>query len=639
MKLLWRFGNNDTQEVEGPNNAGIANFTDDRIGGLVREVLQNSIDAKASTDKRVEVSFQIQELPVDDLDLPGLKRALDASRKSHAIDDRHKQQFQRGLQAVNSATKRGVINALNITDSNTTGASDKEGQCDKWHSLTKTVGLSAKDMRDSGGSFGIGKHAAFAATDLRTVLYSTAYHEDGADSPIRRRFTGKSILVSHEVGGKAYRASGWLEADDDTLRDSDVLPPFRLNSPGTQINILGFDDSSMEQWEKEAKESLVTHFFHALANKNLSIRIGDSTVDQESLDEAASGMDQSVFRLIKVSRSGVLEHTDIQGIGRVNLRIDVDEHGEHGQKTVALVRDAGMMITRQLGNMRITPSQRMIQIPRHWLGVTAIVECLSHGERSLLRDAEGPRHDKVSADNADASERREVSRALRQLGDWVVDAIRKHAEPPPPEESGNADELADVLPLPGGASLATNAQGRGLWEITEPQQSPKAPRGLGTRGGRRKRTTTTTGAPGSEGAGTSTGTGNGRTSRTRRRGGSKNKSAQVSFHDLRRLRSTLSQWPEHTARFTFDVPDERPMKHVRLYAVGEDGKETQVHLERAYIAGRRVSVKGGEIAEIADSLITGNRVEMELKAIRPIAGRLLEIKLASRPIKKKAGRK
>ena len=336
MKLQWKFGNNDTQEVEGPNNAGIAHFTADRIGGLVREVLQNSIDAKASTDKRVEVSFQIQELPVDDLDLPGLKRALDASRQSDAIDDRHKQQFERGLQTVNDATKSGVITALNITDSNTTGASDKKGQRGKWHSLTKTVGLSAKDTRDSGGSFGIGKHTAFAATDLRTVLYSTAYHEDGADSPIRRRFTGKSILVSHEVGGKAYRASGWLEADGDALRDSDVPPPFRLNSPGTQINILGFDDSSMAQWEKEARESLVTHFFHALANNNLSVCIGDSTVDLESLDEAALGMDESIRGLIDVSRSEVRAHTDIPDIGRVNLRIIVDEHGEYGQKTVAL---------------------------------------------------------------------------------------------------------------------------------------------------------------------------------------------------------------------------------------------------------------------------------------------------------------
>ena len=622
MRPVWKFGNNDTQEDEGPNNSGIANFTDDRIGRLVREVLQNSIDAKAPASEPVEVSFQVEELPVDDLDLRGLKRALVASRKSHAIDDRHKKQFKRGIQTLNSAASKGAIVALKITDSNTTGASDKKGRRDKWHSLTKTVGLSAKDMKDSGGSFGIGKHAAFAAADLRTVLYSTAYYEAGVDSPVRRRFTGKSILVSHEIGDKAYRASGWLEVSGNALHDNGVPNYFLLKSPGTQLSIIGFDDSKMDEWEVEAKQSLIRHFFHALANKNLKVRIGDSTIDSDSLDKATADMEQNVLKLIEVSKAEVTDHTDIPGIGRVNLRILVDEHGEYGQKTIALVRDAGMMITSQLGNMRITPSQRMISIPRHWMGFTAIVECLSQGERSLLREAEGPRHDKVSADNADSSERRKVSRALRDLGSWVVGTIENHAKPPPPAESGNADEVADVLPLPGGSYHANNANGRSSWEITEPRQSSKAPRGLTTAGRRGRRTTID--VPGGEDSRHR----QGKKVKKRRRQGSRNQSVQVSFSDLRRLPSTLSQWPEHTARFTFDPPKGH-MKHVRLYAVGEDGREAQVSLERAYIAGRRVSVKGGEIVEIPRHFISGDRLEIELKAIRPIADRRLEIKLTS----------
>ena len=632
MRPLWKFGNNDTGEVEGPNNAGISNFTDDRVGGMVREVLQNSIDARASSAEPVEMSFQVEELPILNLDLPGLKQAMGASRKSHAIDDRHKEQFQRGIRTINTAIRKGMVVALSITDSNTTGAPDKNGQRDKWHSLTKTVGLSAKDMRDSGGSFGIGKHAAFAATDLRTVLYSTAYYENGVGEPLRRRFTGKSILVSHDVGGKAYRASGWLEADGSPLRDSDVPDDFQFESPGTGIDILGFDDSNMDEWEAEAKESLVTHFFHALANNNLRVHIGESSIDHESLDEVAAGMGQNVRRLIDVSRSQVADHTDIKGIGRVNLRIRVDEYGEDGPKTVALVRDAGMMITSQLGNMRITPSQRMISIPRHWLGFTAIVECLSHGDRSLLREAEGPRHDKVSADNADLSERNEVSSALRQLGRWVVDTIGKHAKPPPPADSGNADELADVLPLPGGVSQATIAEGHGSYEITEPQQSAKAPHGLNTPGGRRRRTTTR--VPGGDDHEDPKDP-KGKKLKTRRRRGKRTESVQVPFHDLRRLPSALSQWPEHTARFTFTLPNGL-MKHVRLYAVGEDGRETQVLLERAYVGGRRISVKRGEVVEIPRNFVTGDRVQIELKAIRPIASRRLEIKLAS---EKKLGRK
>ena len=596
MKASWRFGTNDTGETEGPNNSGIANFTDDRTGGLVREVLQNSIDARAHQDQPVEVSFQVEELPTSGLDIPGLKLALEASHESVAIDDRHKKQFRRGIAMLDTALKRREIVALRITDANTTGASDKNDRKDKWHSLTKTVGLSEKDMRDSGGSFGIGKHAAFAATDLRTVLYATAYYENGVGGPISRRFTGKSILVSHEVKGKGYRASGWLETDGNPLRDSAISEGYWLQSPGTQVNILGFDDSSVEEWEAQAKESLVEHFFHALANKNLRVDIGDSTIDSESLDEIAIGMDEDILKLIEVSRAQVADHTDIEGIGRVNLSIRVHEDGEHGQKTIALVRDAGMMITRQLGNMRITPSQRMVSIPRHWLGFTAIVECLSQGERSLLREAEGPRHDKLSADNADPSEQKQVARALRELGKWVVEAIRKHAEPPPPADSDNADELADVLPLPGDGSRTNNADGRGSWEITQPKQASRAPRGLGAPGRRGRRTEIE--VPGGEEPGRP----KGKRPKKRRQRGSSTAPVQVSFSDLRRLPSSLPQWPEHTARFAFDPPV-GAMKHVRLYAVGEDGKETQVPLERAYIGGRRIPVRGGEVVEVPHNLV------------------------------------
>ena len=623
MKPSWKFGNNDTREVEGPNNAGIANFTDDRTGGLVREVIQNSIDASASQDEPVKVAFRVEELLVQDLDLGSLKQAISASRKSHAIDDRHSRQFQRGISTLNSATKNGRIVALSIVDSNTTGASDNNGQRDKWHSLTKTVGLGNKDMLDAGGSFGLGKHAAFAATDLRTVLYSTAYYQNGIGSPLRRRFTGKSILVSHEVGGKAYRASGWLEADDGPLRDNEIPGDFRLKSPGTAIAILGFDNSNMDQWQAEAKESLITHFFHALAHDNLRVRIGDSNIDKASLDGVAASMDQNVRNLIDVSKSEIKDHTDIEGIGRVNLRIHVDELAGSSQKTVALVRDAGMMITSQLGNMRITPSQRMISIPRHWLGFTAIVECLSQGDRSLLREAEGPRHDKVSADNADSSERRRVGRALRNLGRWVVGAIEKYAKPPEPAIDDNANEIADDLPLPGNGTQPSDGQGRGQWEITEPQQSRTAPRGLRAPGQRRQ---TPGQGPGGGGSGPGTGRGKGKSKGKRR--GKRNVPVEVSFHDIRRLPTTLTQWPEHTARFAFDRP-QGAIKRIRLYAVGESWMRREaepVPLQRAYIGGRKLKVKDGEVMDPPEELLNGDRVQIELKAIRPIADKRLEVR-------------
>ena len=159
------------------------------------------------------------------------------------------------------------------------------------------------------------------------------------------------------------------------------------------------------------------------------------------------------------------------------------------------------MITDRLGSMRSTRTQRMISFPRHWVGFTAVVECLSEGSRSLLREAEGPRHDSISADFADSSERRQVSKALRTLGEWIRETIEKYAKPPEPSTKDNADEMADVLPLPGSGAQLNLGNGRGNWEITDPQQSSRSPRGLRAPG--RRRRTSTRDVPGGPEPGTS----------------------------------------------------------------------------------------------------------------------------------------
>ena len=173
-------------EVEGPNNAGISAFTSDRAGSLVRELLQNSMDARADASKPVNVSFRLENLSADGLDLDGLRWSLEAAIESEDNDERHQKQFRRGLRVLKDAIQNRAIPALTITDSNTTGAPDANGRKDKWHSLTKSQGKSEKDAKDAGGSFGIGKHATFAATDLRTVLYSTAYITRGGGGGVAR---------------------------------------------------------------------------------------------------------------------------------------------------------------------------------------------------------------------------------------------------------------------------------------------------------------------------------------------------------------------------------------------------------------------------------------------------------------------
>ena len=625
MKYTWAFENNAMQVVEGPNNAGISSFTNDRAGGLVRELLQNSIDARLPGAKPVEVTFTIVKFPVDDFDIDGLYKALDASFKSPDNDDRYRKQFSRGLKMLNSAKKKGMLDVLVVTDRNTTGASDENGRTDKWWSLTMTVGKSEKDSKDSGGSFGIGKHAAFAATDIRSVLYATAYR-DGNNGRLERRFRGKAILVSHEQGNKHFKSIGYLVSGAQGKRNYYVPESLSLNAPGVAIAILGFPTSpgKLRSWKREALESLVVNFFHALVHKNLVVHLLGQTIDHESLDTIVGRMSEEREEkrdLVAVSKSEIVSHTDIDGIGRVNLRIRVDKDNRNQGKTLALVRDSGMKITDQLGNMRLSPSQPMIRFPRSWYGFTAIVECLSKGERSLLREAEGPRHDGISPDNADDAERDIVRNCLRELGSWVKSEIESLAKPPEPARTDNASEMASFLPLPGDGDTSSLLQGPDSIEVSEPTLSPILPVGLGIRGGGRRDGRDA--VPTDEG--NEVGRHRGNKQRNKKSRKSRRQDVNVAFHDVRRLTSSLAQWPDHTVQFAFDMPPELP-KRIRLYAVGEDGKAEQLQLERAYFGGRKIKVSKGEIVGMDANQMAGRRVQIDMKAIRPIGNRRLEIR-------------
>ena len=75
------------------------------------------------------------------------------------------------------------------------------------------------------------------------------------------------------------------------------------------------------------------------------------------------------------------------------------------------------------------------------------------------------------------------------------------------------------------------------------------------------------------------------------------------------------------------MPDEMP-KRIRLYAVGEDSRSEQLPIERAYFGGRRLKVSKGEITELDARFLGGKRVAIEIKTIRPIGSKRLEIKAA-----------
>src|SRR5690606_38400000 len=93
-----------------------------------------------------------------------------------------------------STLRKPLISVFTVEDYGTTGLVGPSVAGSPFHALVKGSGVSQKSSSDAGGSFGIGKNAAFAVSTLRTVFYSTRYRSDGKDAFLAQ---GKAILVSH----------------------------------------------------------------------------------------------------------------------------------------------------------------------------------------------------------------------------------------------------------------------------------------------------------------------------------------------------------------------------------------------------------------------------------------------------------
>src|SRR5205823_1637122 len=127
--------------------------------------------------------------------------------------------------------------ALRIGDYNTTGVLGSDTERSKnWYNLIRCAGSSSKGGGE-GGSFGIGKNAPFAASLLRTVLYSTFNADD------ENVFQGVATLVSHNhPAGGISQPTGFLgRRSGASVRTMPQIPvKFRRLQHGTDVIVLGF---------------------------------------------------------------------------------------------------------------------------------------------------------------------------------------------------------------------------------------------------------------------------------------------------------------------------------------------------------------------------------------------------------------
>ena len=185
------------EDASASDDIGIADndidaFLKRLLESVVRESIQNSNDE--ALIRPAKMAFDLTSVQVKDIpDVLSYKEVLQdclseaASRKAV----RAREFFENAIKVLD----KDKVNILTISDSGTKGAGGEFKEGEKFYTLLISKGQTEKQDIFSAGSFGIGKNASIAGSQLRLVFYSSVFEEKGQDSFY---CMGKSILTTRK---------------------------------------------------------------------------------------------------------------------------------------------------------------------------------------------------------------------------------------------------------------------------------------------------------------------------------------------------------------------------------------------------------------------------------------------------------
>ena len=425
---------------------GIASFSDLRPAAVVRELIQNSLDAAVEAGENTAiVLFRLTRSKTSDI--PGIKsyrKAFNAAVQSQKDKNRGAlpSQAQRVVSVIERALKQDESDTLSVLDNGV-------GLDETRMNALLSDGVSAKD-ESATGTFGNGHSVVIPASDLRYVLYG-GITEDGG-----RIGAGHAILASstvptekHPIAADGFLIHEFLNGGTHKYAQGSWIPDpiageledIRENSiSGTAVIIPAFNnfrEKGLSLWETVAKAA-ACNFFQAIDESRLEVWVEDlrpgNRDDLKSLDrstlkeileanreEKRSGAflsGRKAFEAHDVLRSG--EHHTVQtGLGEIRIQLLLRPSGN---TRIDLCRN-GMWITE---DRRIPGFYYQFKDLKPFHALLLLDSTTGGRLHELVRNAEGPLHDKLDVkQRLSASEARELRAALLEIRNWLRDKVPK----------------------------------------------------------------------------------------------------------------------------------------------------------------------------------------------------------------------
>ena len=429
----WRFPINDGGQRYGINANYDAKFRAARIPSLAREIGQNSGDAAESWPVRIEYhSFMLPREKFPELDSYEKLLKTCAVFWENKGQENEVKKFRRALQCL----KKDKIPFLRISDHNTTGVR-KSGAEDEWENLIRSSGSSGKSA-DKGGSFGLGKAAPFACSDLMTILYSTYTNQEEHQHQGVAHFA-----YFFDDAGEEYQNVGYYceDKNEAIAGELELDPDFHRNQGdyGTDIYVAGFFAEDDTEWPLRLLAAVVNHFTYAVYAGKLEVSANGMELTKANMSDFiktypdlidSKGLYYDVLTSEKTHKYDI----DFQGMGCMHLWLLTD----HPRSTRKVI------MTRQSG-MNICAWNRFKNMPFAGL---CYIEGTELNER--LRKMENPEHTEWSEEYLDTkAEQLEGKNMRKKMRSMILEKIQglfKNSDQQAMDAVGAGNLLPDDLP-------------------------------------------------------------------------------------------------------------------------------------------------------------------------------------------------
>lgn len=460
-----QFLRNEANKVEGLAYAGFETFRGSPYTSCARETGQNSRDAALGTVP-VQVAFNLREIPRSEIPFADhLQRSIECCLESPR-DQKTRDHLERALIQISAPS----VKILEIADLNTTGLTGPvDDESSVFAALVKGDGVTNKSDPTSAGSYGIGKNAAYAVSDLQTVIYSTCFHDPRTGEKVFAA-QGRLRLISHMDDGEKLSAEGyWGNPNFTPITSLSEVPGWIAREAiGTSIFSVGFREQ--DHWADRMRLSLATNFFLAVMRNEIEFSVDGVKLNQHSIEsildspsltaiaaasDETAGLERAKRLMLCVSSEAASRHKiTVKGLGDFDLHLLI---AENMPREIHILRN-GIYICDNFGKFGLPM--------RAYRGTKEYIAVLEPGRSEagkkpsqLLKQLENPAHDAFEPERiVDAAAQKAARQQIKDLISQVR-AIIKSAALMDEIDHSHLDELSHLFASGGASSNASGTEG------------------------------------------------------------------------------------------------------------------------------------------------------------------------------------